>query len=288
MLLVGSLDEAEQALGGGDPASLPPALRTAHELAAAGVAMRRIQTKAARAALEAARQAARAAAIPALTAEVESALRMLDTPAARLIEGGAERTLLLAEVEALLSSNALIVDACRYAVRDTGVTISLARRPILFSLARALAEAWPRDVSRDSLVGRAFRAKRADESHRARLRVEIGRLRRALRHMADVTATPRGFALKPHRARNVAVLARPIEEQHTAMLACLADGEAWSSSALALALGSSQRTVQRALDELAASGKVQWIGRARARRWMTPPIPGFTTILLLTGPLPGD
>jgi predicted ArsR family transcriptional regulator len=84
------------------------------------------------------------------------------------------------------------------------------------------------------------------------------------------------------------VLARPIEEEHAAVLACLADGEAWSSSALALALGTSQRTVQRALDELAAAGKVQWIGRARARRWMTPPIPGFTPILLLSGPLPGD
>jgi biotin operon repressor len=34
------------------------------------------------------------------------------------------------------------------------------------------------------------------------------------------------------------------------VLAFLADGESWSSSALALALGTSQRTVQRALDRL--------------------------------------
>ena len=288
MLLVGGLDEAERALAALDPASLPPALRTAHELVAAGLAMRRIQTKAARTALAAAEQAARNAAIPALMGEVESAARILDTPAARLIEGGSERPLLLAEVEALLSSNALVVDACRYVVRDKGTTIPLARRPVLFVLIRALAEAWPQDVSRDTLVARAFRAKRADESHRARLRVEIGRLRRALRPVADVSATPRGFALTPRRARSVAVLALPIEERHAAVLACLADGEAWSSSALAMALGPSQRTVQRALDELAAAGKVQWIGRARARRWMTPPIPGFTTILLLSGPLPSD
>ena len=211
---------------------------------------------------------------------------MLDTPAARLVEGGRERPLLLAEVEDLLTSKALVVDACRFVVRDRTTTIPLARRPVLFALARALGEAWPQDVSRDALVARAFRAKRADESHRARLRVEIGRLRRALRPLATINATKRGFALTPLRARSVAMLARPIEEPHAAVLACLADGEAWSSSALALALGSSQRSVQRALDQLAASGKVQWIGRARARRWLTPPIPGFTTILLLSGPLP--
>jgi hypothetical protein len=288
MLLVGKLDEAESALAALDPGSLPPALRTAHELVAAGIAMRRIRTKAARAALTTARRAAQEAAIPALRAEVEDASRMLDTPAARLIDGGSERHLLLAEVEALFESRALVVDACRYAVRDRSATISLARRPVLFTLIRALAEAWPNDVSRDKLVALAFRAKRADESHRARLRVEIGRLRRMLRPLADVSATRQGFVLAPLRAREVVVLARLIEEEHAAVLACLADGEAWSSSALALALGSSQRTIQRALNELAAGGKVQWIGRARARRWMTPPVPGFTTILLLSGPLPSD
>jgi tetratricopeptide (TPR) repeat protein len=288
MLLVGSLDDAEQALGGLDPASLPPALRTVHELVAAGIAMRRIETKAARAALEAAQQAARVAAIPALTAEVESAFRMLDTPAARLVDGGTERPLLLAEVEALLSSKVLVVDACRYAVRDNRSIVSLARRPVLFTLIRTLAEAWPNDVSRDALVARAFRAKRADESHRARLRVEVGRLRRVLRPLADVNATKQGFMLMPRGLKAVVVLARPIEEEHAPVLACLADGEAWSSSALALALGASQRTVQRALEVLAAAGKVQWFGRARARRWMTPPMPGFATTLLLSGPLPSD
>jgi hypothetical protein len=288
MLLVGSLGEAERALDQIDPASLPPALQTAHQLAAAGVAMRRIQTVPARAALQAAQRSARAAAIPALTAEVDSALRVLDTPAARLIDAGAERLLLLEDVERLFSSNTLVVDACRHVVRHQATTIPLARRPVLFTLIRALAEAWPNDASRDALVARAFRAKRADESHRARLRVEIGRLRRALKPLANISATKQGFALTPLRARSVAVLARPIEEPHAAVLACLADGEAWSSSALALALGSSQRSVQRALDELAAAGKVQWIGRARSRRWMTPPLPGFTSILLLSGPLPSD
>lgn len=288
MLLVGSLDEAESALARLDPAALPPALRTAHDLVAAGIAMRRLQTKAARTALEAARQAAQAAAIPALSAEVDDAFRILDTPAARLIEGGIERPLLLDGVEALFGTKILVVDACRYAIRRQQAAVSLVRRPVLFTLIRALAEAWPNDVSRDTLVALAFRARRADESHRARLRVEIGRLRRIVRTLADISATKRGFALAPHESDRVAVLARPIDEKHAEVLACLADGESWSSSALALALGSSQRTVQRALDELAASGKVQWIGRARARRWMTPPLPGFTSILLLSGPLPSD
>jgi hypothetical protein len=221
-------------------------------------------------------------------AEVESASRVLNTPAARRISGGEERLLLLEDVEALMASKALVVDACRHVVGDEGTVVSLATRPVLFALARALGEAWPGDVPRDALVARAFRAKRADESYRARLRVEVGRLRVELRTLADVSATRRGFALAPRRAREVVVLAPPVEEQHASVLAFLADGESWSSSALALALGTSPRTVQRALDSLGAAGTVHWFGRGRARRWMTPPVPGFPTILLLPGPLPSD
>jgi hypothetical protein len=287
LLLIGRLDEAEHALATLDPAPFPPALTAVHELVVMGIAMRRLRTKAARAALARAERAARHAAIPALTAEVESAALVLKTPAARLVARGAERPLLLEEVEELLASKAFIVDACRHAVRDASKVISLARRPVLFTLARALAEAWPGDVSRDALVARAFRAKVADESHRARLRVEIGRLRTVLRTLAAVSATKRGFALAPRRADEVVVLARPVEEEYAAVLAFLADGESWSSSALALALGASQRTVQRALDSLAAEDKVQSFGRGRARRWMTPPVPGFATTLLLPAPLPG-
>jgi DNA-binding transcriptional ArsR family regulator len=173
-------------------------------------------------------------------------------------------------------------------VRDAGKAVSLARRPVLFALARALGEAWPGDVARETLLARGFGAKDADESHRARLRVEIGRLRAVLRTLADVGATRRGFALSPRRARPVVVLVWPAEEEHAAVLALLADGESWSSSALAVALGTSQRTVQRALDTLAAAGKAQSFGRGRARRWVSPPVPGFATTLLLPAPLPGD
>ena len=288
LLLIGRLDEAECALAGLDPAPFPPASRAAHELVVAGIAMRRIRTSTAREALKRAEYAATHAGIPALMAEVASASLALKEPAARLIERGEERPLLLEEVEALLASSALVVDACRHIVRNANTVVSLATRPVLFALARALAEAWPGDVSRDVLVARAFRGKEADESHRARLRVEIGRLRRALRIFADISATKDGFALVPKRAREVVVLARPVEEEHADVLAFLADGESWSSSALALALGASQRSVQRALDELASTGKVQSFGRARARRWMTPPVVGFTTTLLLPAPLPAD
>jgi len=288
LLLIGRVDEAERTLAKLDPAPFPPAARTAHELVVAGIAMRRLRAKPARAALARAEDAARHAGIPALTAEVESASLVLNAPAARLIARGEQRLLVLDEVEALLASKALVVDACRRVVRRDGKVISLAKRPVLFTLARALGDAWPGDVARDALVARAFRAKRADESYRARLRVEVGRLRSVLRTLAGVSATKRGFALVPRRAREVVVLAPPLEEQHAAVLAFLADGESWSSSALALALGASQRTVQRALDSLAAAEKVQSFGRGRARRWLTPPVPGFPTTLLLPAPLPSD
>ncbi len=288
LLLIGRIDEAERSLAELDPASLPAASRTARELVLTGIAIRRLRTKPARAALARAERAARHARIPALTAEVESAALVLNTPAARLIASGEERLLLLDEVETVLTSNVFVVDACRHVVRDGPMVVSLARRPVLFALARAPGEAWPRDVPRDTLVARAFGSKFADESHRARLRVEIGRLRGMLRTLADVQATKRGFQLAPRRARDVVVLARPFDEEHAAVLAFLADGESWSSSALAIALGTSQRTAQRALDSLGAAGKVQSFGRGRSRRWVTPSVPGFTTTLLLSSPLLTD
>jgi hypothetical protein len=288
LLLIGQLDAAERGLAALDPTPLPPAARAVYELVLAGIAMRRLQTKAARAALERAAHAARHAGIAELTAEIEQAMLALTTPAARLLAHGEERPLLLQDVEALLLSGRLVIDACRLAVRDTSTIVPLGRRPVLFALARALAEAWPNDVTRAHLLIRAFGAKHADDSHRARLRVEIGRLRGLLANVAEITATPHGFALAPRRAAEVVVLARPVEDEHATLLACLSDGEAWSSSALALALGLSQRTVQRALDELALNGRAQSFGRGRAQRWTAPLLPGFATTLLLPAPLPSD
>lgn len=287
-LLFGHLDGAERTLAGLDPAHLPPAFTTIHELIVAGIAMRRVRAKAASAALARAERAAQCAGIPALEAEVQSALAVLRAPTARVIARGEASLVRLDEIEMLFASNALIVDACRYVVRDRGNVVALARRPVLFALARTLGEHWPDDVPRDVLVATAFRGKRADESYRSRLRVEIGRLRKELRSLADIVATSRGFMLVPHRDADVVVLAQPFDAKHADVLALLGDGERWSSSALAAALGTGQRTMQRALDALAAAGKVQSFGHGRARRWTTPPLPGFATTLLLPAPLPGD
>jgi len=281
LLLIGRLDHAGERLAGIDPARLPAALRAVHGLARAGIALRRMEARNARDALAEAREAAGRARIPALIAEVDAASRLLAEPAARLVADGVEHPLLLDEVEDLQASEALIVDACRHGARDRASFVSLATRPVLFALLRALAEAWPKDAPRDVLIASAFGSRFTDESHRARLRVEIGRLRAALRSLMRISATERGFVIAPRRATGIVVLARPIEEKHATVLALMADGEAWSSSALALALGSSQRSVQRALDALAETGKVQSFGQARARRWVMPPLPGFATSLLL-------
>ncbi|NLS16324.1 helix-turn-helix domain-containing protein [Rhizobium sp. P40RR-XXII] len=288
LLLVGHLDEAERLLAKLDPSPLPPAARASHELAVAGIAIRRLRIEPARAALARAAEAAGKAAIPALVIEVRDAAGALDAPAARLLAQGEEKLLSLDEVEALLASGTLVVDACRNVVRGGGEIVPLARRPVLFALARALAEAAPADVPRAALLTRAFRARHADESHRARLRVEIGRLRAALEPLADISATPRGFALTPRGDRDVVVLAPPVEVENGSLLALLSDGESWSSSALSIALATSPRTVQRSLDALAAAGMVQGVGNGRARRWMMPPVIGFPTTLLLPGPLPSD
>jgi hypothetical protein len=224
--------------------------------------------------------------LAALVAEVDRASRALEAPAARLIARDGERLFRLEEVEALLASDALVVDACRDVVRAGPVVIPLASRPVLFALVRALAEVWPEDVSRETLLARAFRARHADESHRARLRVEIGRLREVLEPLAGLNATKRGFALKPHGAKAVAVMVPPVEGDHAGVLALLADGEAWSSSGLALALGVCPRTVQRALEALAVDGQAESFGQGRACRWIAPNVPGFPPGLLLPGPLP--
>src|SRR3954471_14658480 len=106
LLLVGRLGDAERTLAGLDPTPLPPASKAAHALVVAGLAVRRLQMKTARAALAQAERAAGRAGIPGLVAEVHSASLALDVPAARLIARGGERALLLDEVEALLASEA--------------------------------------------------------------------------------------------------------------------------------------------------------------------------------------
>jgi hypothetical protein len=285
LVLLGRLDAAATALARLDLREQPAALRSVGELAAAELALRSLRTATAQAALVRAHTAAQEARIHALLAEVAEARAALDRPAARRVEAGREEPLRLAEVEALFDSGALVLDACRHGLRSGATWLPLARRPVLFALARALAEAWPADVERGALIAHAFRTRRPDDTHRARLRVEIGRLRALIASLAGIDASADGFALTPRATRNVVVLLPPIEGDSAALLALLADGAAWSTSALALALDASQRSVQRALVELEAAGRVRSIGRARAQRWLAPPLAGFTTNLLLPAAL---
>ncbi|MEZ0470824.1 helix-turn-helix domain-containing protein [Luteimonas salinilitoris] len=281
LLLLGRIEEAGAALSRLDARGLPPTLTAVAGLAAAEVALRSLRTTPARAALDRAHEAAERAGIPALLAEVVEARTALDRPAARHIHAGHERPLRLDEIETLLAAGTLIVDACRRGLRTGDAWFPLVRRPVLFALVRALAEGWPGDLDRDALIMRAFRSRHPDETHRVRLRVEIGRLRKLVAPLAGIEATARGFALVPRVRRDVVVLVPPIDGEQASLQALLADGAAWSTSALALALGASQRTVQRALVELEAAGRVRSNGRARAQRWLAPPLTGFTTILLL-------
>jgi hypothetical protein len=287
-LLVGDLAAAERTLAAVDVAAAgaPPPLAARAELTRAELALRRVRVAEAAAALGRAHAAAVASGIPALVAEVGRARSALSVPSARLIRGGVVRPVRLDEVEALFASGDLVVDACRRAVRGPARSVPLAGRPVLFALVGALAEAWPADVPRDRLVERTFGARAADESYRARLRVEIGRLRTALRPLVRIEATRRGFALVPAGGRAVVVLAPPIDGPAGAIVALLEGGESWSTSAVARALGSSQRSVQRTLRQLVGGAAVRAVGRGRSRRWLAPALGGFATTLLLPGVLP--
>jgi hypothetical protein len=287
LLLLGRIEQAAAALPSLDAPDLPPLLLALHGLVSAEVALRGLRTGDAQQALAAAARAAERAHVPALQAEVAEAQALLQRPAARRIDGsGSEQPLRLDEVAALQTSGALVVDACRHGLRCGSAWLPLARRPLLFTLARVLAEAWPGDADRNTLIHRAFRSRHPDDTHRARLRVEMGRLRALAAPLARFDATPRGFAIAPHGDAPLVLLVPPIDGEQASLQALLADGAAWSTSALALALGASQRTVQRALAELEAAGRVRALGQARARRWLAPPLAGFTTILLLPAALP--
>lgn len=281
LLLLGRLDDAGAALALIDASALPPSLAAVAELAVAELALRSLRIEPARSALERAASAAARARIPALQAEAAEACAALERPAARRLMAGGEHALRLDQIAALLASDALVVDACRRTVGAGDKSQPLARRPVLFALAHTLALAWPGDIEREALIACAFRTMDPDDTHRARLRVQLGRLRALVAPFAQIEATTRGFALRPLAGRDVVVLAPPIDGDQASLVALLSDGAAWSTSALAQALGDSQRTVQRALVALEEDGRVRSIGRARAQRWLAPPLTGFTTMLLL-------
>jgi DNA-binding transcriptional ArsR family regulator len=284
LALLGEVERAERELGPLPTLTVPPRFVALWSLAAADLAIKRVDAAKAKRALERAREAAERAGIAPLVLEVRKAEAQLRLPVARLRVGEQCRGLMLHELQALWASSQLIVDAGRREVRLGQRVVRLVTRPILLELLLALAEAAPIDVARDALIARVFGARRVNESHRVRLRVEIGRLRKLLARLADVRATSAGFVLVPERAAVACVLLPPTDGDASALAALLRSGDAWATSALAAAVGKSQRAVQRALAELERDGKVRSVGAGRARRWVGAPAAGYTTTLLLVGP----
>jgi hypothetical protein len=282
---LGRLAAAETWLSDIDEQALPPRMVALFELIRAELALRRLRTGPALDALTRAGVAAGKAGISALSVEVARTRAALELPIARAVAGGGERQLRLREVEQLLASDGLVVDVCRRELRANDRVVSLVTRPVLFTLAHTLAETSPAAATRVELIAAAFGAKRPNESHRARLRVELGRLRKLLRPLARVDAAADGYALSPPDERGVTLLLPLTPGDASAVLALLAGGEAWSSSALALALGKSQRSLQRALHELERSGRIHPLGKGRSQKWVAPANPGFATTLLLLTPV---
>ncbi|RYZ02256.1 MAG: helix-turn-helix domain-containing protein [Myxococcales bacterium] len=284
LALLGDVDGASRALSRLEVRRAPPRLAALAGLIAADLATKRVDYAAAARALSGARAAALSARVPALLSEVIAAEKQLSAPVARLLVDGAEHLVSLAELPELASSARLVVDACRREVRLGKSAVSLVKRPLLLELLVALAERAPADAPREELIARAFGARRVNESHRARLRVELGRLRVLLRDVAELRATPAGFQLFPHGGARVLVLLPPAPGEASALLSLLRGGEAWATSALAAALGKSQRAVQRALGELEQVGRAQSVGKGRAQRWVATPSAGIATTLLLVAP----
>jgi hypothetical protein len=280
-VLLGRVAEASEVIEALRGAGAPPRLSAITELVRAEIAVRLLRAGDAESAIRRAASAAKVARIPALALEVERAAKKLAAPAARLHGGG---LLALAEVERALLAPGLLVDACRRELRSPSLVVSLQKRPVLFALLLELGQAAPAAVSREQLIASAFGALRVNESHRARLRVEVGRLRKLVRSFADLDATTDGFVLAPRDGIAIRCLLPPDEGEASALLSLLATGEAWSTSALAAALGKSQRSVQRALGALEETGSVRSLGKARAKRWVVSPSAGFATTLLLVAP----
>jgi hypothetical protein len=300
LLLLGRVDEA-RALAAIDLRGAPPRLRALAELLRADIATKRLRPLEADAAIARARMAARAAQLPPLADQVEHVADELAAPVARIARDRKIAPATLADIASLQRESGLVVDAFRRELRLASVTVSLAKRPVLFALAETLAESAPESQSRAHLIERAFGARRTTESLRARLRVELGRLRRALEPLGAmaIESTKDGFALRWRASRRNASVRRargkdpfpalvvlpPADGEASLLLALLRGGEAWSSSALASASGLGQRAVQRALAELKDAGKVDAHGAGRNRRWVARPPDGFaTTMSLLTRP----
>lgn len=280
-LLIGKITRAERSLDPLDFDALPSALAGLGRLLQARVAIRRIAARKAERLVALAAQHAAQSGISALEREIEQTRRVLKAPAGRVLSETGGQSLLLSDVERLLELPGLLVDACRRQLTFQRQTIGLSKRPVLFALIERLASEPRLEASREQLVRYAFESKACNESHRARLRVEIGRLRALLRGVAGITATRAGYQLLPHRSAAVRLLLPPLTGPHADVLALLSDGQAWSTASIALALGKSQRSVQRACRALRSEAALVALGRGPYQRWLSASLQPIAPALLL-------
>jgi hypothetical protein len=279
-ILLGHLDEARRAIDGVLRGALPPDVRAVAWLARAELGVRTVAASDARAALSRARRALARAPHPLLEREIAACDDELTRPVARLQRSGALREADLFEVERASGGALLLVDACRRLAVSAGITVSLARRPVPFALLLVLARAFPASVPRDELALRAFDVRRVNASHRARLRVEMGRLRKLLHGLgAAPVATADGYALTS--ARDVAVLLALSDDDAARVALLLGDGATWSAQRVAEHAGISKRTAQRALGALVARGVAVRFGRGRTVRYARAGAPIASRMLLL-------
>lgn len=277
-VLLGRSTAARDTVSGVVATSLPEDVRAVAQLALAEIAVRELAPSRATRAIAAVRDVLDRVPNELLARAVTSLEAELSRPIARLDEAGALKDVDAFGIEAAFQ-RAVVVDACRRLVASGRATVPLARRPILFALLLPLARAFPGDVPRDELAKRAFEAKRLNDSHRSRLRVEVGRLRKELEGLVSLTATPSGYALSSERP--IVVLLPPSDDHDANVALLLGDGAAWTAQAIAEHAGISKRTAQRALSSLVEAGRAAKLGSGRNVQYASASAPIASRLLLL-------
>jgi len=279
-VLLGRLGEARRVVEEVLATELAPDLRAVASLAQAEIAIRSLAATDARGALARARRSLEGAPNHLLARALVAIEQELSLPIARTLRGGVLRDADLFAIEDASRGEVLLVDACRRLAIAGRVTIPLARRSVLFALLLVLGRAWPASVPRDELAARAFDAHRVNASHRARLRVEIGRLRKLMDGLAaEPVATADGYVLSSKR--DVVVLLPPSEDEVARIALLLGDGASWSAQGLAEHAGVSKSTAQRALGALVESGGAIRTGTGKDVRYTRPGTPIASRMLLL-------
>jgi hypothetical protein len=263
-ILQGDLARAREVMSAIDLRAASPSARVVVHLARAEASMRELKATEAASAVARARSSAERSKNPVLIAEVERVEASLSEPIARAFDE--HEPLTLSAVERALAKR-VVVDGLGRRLRFRDQVVDLRRRPVLYALLAELARALPEGASGERLIRTAFAARAPNESHRARLRVEIGRLRRAIQGHVEVSAVAGAWRIRARSGERIQLIEPLGDPRFAPIEALLSDGAAWSAKSLARALGQGERTVQRSLLDLAQRGAVEPIGSARARRY---------------------